>query len=288
MNNVNANTDKKYRKKNRKKTIVAAFIITGILTVPVLAWFSLTNTPTVNEIAMSAGVTGALKISLTENGVYGDEINLSEVIPDNVVTRPITSNNGVNFYKPIYSASGVVQSIESTPLSASELALVTNKKDGEGGYILRADFYLLAESPNPGTVAIKLTGSGVPGSDGAYTIITDKNGGDAAKATRISFTANNQTAVVEPLADVSVAGNSAQMVMSGFSSLHTIKQGQNGMFLNTSTNTYSNAISETLFNINTNTKTKVTMYIWIEGSDRDCINDIASDSFGLKIKFYSE
>ena len=67
--------------------------------------------------------------------------------------------------------------------------------------------------------------------------------------------------------------------------LTTLKQGQNYLFMNSGNTAYDQKVSGEIFKMNTNTPVKVTMTIWIEGADKDCINEIAGDVLKSRIQF---
>lgn len=92
----------------------------------------------------------------------------------------------------------------------------------------------------------------------------------------------------EPNADGSATGASTdQYAMTGYSSLTTIKQSTNGKYKLASAAGYSSDVSDDLFEIPVDTATKVTVYIWIEGADKDCVNEIASKVLTTSLQFTS-
>ncbi|MBQ3544518.1 MAG: hypothetical protein IJA34_05985 [Lachnospiraceae bacterium] len=52
--------------------------------------------------------------------------------------------------------------------------------------------------------------------------------------------------------------------------------------------TYTDYVSEELFRIPTNQAVEVTMYIWLEGADKECVNKIVGNAINAQIRFISE
>ncbi|WP_167954747.1 hypothetical protein [Anaerosporobacter faecicola] len=247
-----------------------------VLTTASYAWFSISNQPKVEDITLTAGTFGGLTISKTNTGTFGNTVNLSTDIGNNTVLRPITTPNGKDFYKPVYGTSGKVTGVENSKVS--DLTTISNKTQADGGYIASSTFYLKATGGSRSSVKVQLA---------AGTKVANKDSGQAAYAARIAFVLDNGTCVVfEPNADGSATGASTDQYAMA-SSLTTIKQSTNGKFKATSGATYSSDVSADLFEIPVDTATKVTVYIWIEGSDKDCVNEIASKVLTTSLQFTS-
>ena len=69
---------------------------------------------------------------------------------------------------------------------------------------------------------------------------------------------------------------------------NNIKQHSNGSFY-TGTNVNEGlAKTANIFNLNNNTSTKITMRIWLDGADRECVNAIKGQDVGINIQFGSD
>lgn len=287
------NSEKSQVSRKKIKTAVisvcASIVLLGTTT---FAWFTLTNQARVGELTLKAGTTGGLLIGHTDTTVSTDPLTL--ISKDGNISycvRPITSVDGKEFYKPIYNTDGIVTDIENNPTPISD---IDNATENDGGCLLTYKFYLKAESNSINhDVGIKLA-SDQAVANGVGTSIKNAvaNTTGAETAMRISFTVGNQTTVYEPNANTSVTTKAAQEQMSGWSSLKTVKQANNGgLFASApalpgATNvTYDSTTSPELFKIPINTATEVTMNIWLEGADEDCVNEIASDDMLANIVF---
>ena len=287
------NSEKSQVSRKKIKTAIisvcASIVLLGTTT---FAWFTLTNQARVGELTLKAGTAGGLLIGNTAQTVSTDPLLLTSKNGNtSYCVRPITSVDGKSFYKPIYNTDGIVTDIEGNPTTISTIA---NKTEKDGGYILSYTFFLKAESNSiTHDVGIKLA-SNQAVANGIGTSIKQAAGNTAGAETamRMSFTVGNTTTVYEPNADSSVATNTTQEQMSGWTSLQTIKQtsANTGLFAATpalpgASVTYNSTTSPELFKIPINTATEVTLNIWLEGADEDCVNEIAADDMLANIVF---
>lgn len=296
-NSVKEQKSKKKTKNTAKKIRTIAFclmtlVVTG--TTVVLAWFSLTNQAQVSSLSIQAGTSAGLKIGNTADDVTHESINLKTTDAQNksFCVKPVTSDNGVDFYLPVYNEAGIVSSISHTAASLSD---ISNKTEANGGYMISYTVYLLAESKTmTGNVGIRLASEDAD-SDHAGTYVTPKSGNTtgAEASIRMSFTANNTTTVYEPNANVSVTGASDSQYKAGnWSQLKTVKQtsAKSGLFapekaLPGASVTYNSLTSDELFKIKVNEVTPVKINIWLEGADKDCINNIMTNDMVCNIQF---
>ena len=134
-------TEKKKKKTGRdlRSKIIMTCLCVAMLGGATFAWFSVSNTPRVNNLALVAGTSGDLKIANTEAGPYGDELDLSAGDGGNmkdVKLNPATTQNGRDFYAPVYTEN-TVTGVENIPSDK----LNTN-------YVYEKTFYLKAETAN--------------------------------------------------------------------------------------------------------------------------------------------
>lgn len=281
---------KKIKNKKVKAMIVTMMLCVLMLSVTTYAWFKLTNSPSVSKLSLKAGTVGTLQISKNANNGFSDTIDLTALVPENACLRPLTTVNGKNFYKPIYSNQGKVNGVEANSLTQAQMTAIANKSEKDGGYLVQVEFYLKASTSENKNIGIKLAGTGVEGAaPGDHTKVENSTNADtAAAAIRVSFEANNQVAVFEPNADEVLTRDGEQYAMNGWSALKTIQQGKNYKFKRAGGNAYDQSVSDELFTIPTNQPVKVTMRIWIEGADPDCVNDITGNVLSTQIKFISQ
>ncbi|MDE7063590.1 MAG: hypothetical protein K2O73_10165 [Lachnospiraceae bacterium] len=290
MENVENRTGKKECKKSsktvRKKNSagdVRGKVITLCLCIVLLgtatyAWFTVSNTPRVTNLALIAGTSGNLKIADYEQGPYGDVLDLATGSGGNmrdVELNPTTTQNGRDFYAPLYTEERVT-GVEDIPSGE----LNTN-------YVYEKTFYLKAETENSSTRRTRRFDVFFAGthSDGGTYINNASNNSSAASAVRISFTlADGTTFIYEPNTDVHVSGVSATNgLASGYGGYSTIQQSSNRRFAGSPDNN-----SQRLFTVTENTPMRVTMRVWIEGTDPDCINDISASEIIGQIQFVSK
>lgn len=278
---------------NLKKILITTLLIVLVTAGGVFAWFTVSNRARVENLSMVADHSGNLQIADDMGngpGEYSDVLDLSTAKNDvdmkEVVLSPVTTKDGINFYTPDYDSSS------KTVSSVTELKDVEKLKKY---YIYEKKFYLRAGQTDKSAAAatikrsydIALYGS-TNKNDGCYIIgSVSENGETAANAIRISFTLDDGTTYVyEPNADVHNSDNHRAENALGneygnFARLY--QQRGNGTFIVSSKNNES----EKMFTMSENTDVKVTMRIWIEGTDNDCTNSIASDMVAGQIQFVS-
>lgn len=290
--NIEKITKQKRTKRQRvMATVVAAVSSVALLTTATYAWFSLTNAAQVNQLTLRAGTTGSLLISNSATDGFSEAIDLD--LPEDCCLRPLSTLNGTSFHKPIYGTDGVVESVDTTPITSTTLDGMVNKSEANGGWIIKKTFYLKANTKSELTeVGIKLL---APKNTESGTTI-DNGSADTygAEAIRLSFTCkdvNNNivTKILEPNADHTFIEAADQAALAGWSNLSTIKQSGTGYkFSNDNGTSYTDYVSEELFRIPTNQAVEVTMYIWLEGADKECVNKIVGNAINAQIRFISE
>lgn len=276
--------------KTRKHKILAslgvAIISVLLLSTGVYAWFSLTNAPSVHNLTLRAGTSGSLMISNERDTGYSDSITLE--LSEDCCLRPITTNNGVSFYKPIYGANGVVHSVTSTAVSDEEMAGMINATEENGGWLIKKTFYLKSSATELDSIDIRLMAPISNREEGTVVknASEDTNG---AEAIRISFTYNGTTGIVEPNADAKTDEQDVnQAFMPGWKEMKVIKQGANSYFSSDGGTTFTEGESEVMFRIPTNQPAEITMYIWLEGADKDCVNAIMGSEIDVQLRFVSK
>lgn len=279
-------------RKKIRVAIVSACASIILLGTTTFAWFTLTNQARVNEIKLKAGTESGLLIGHTPDSLGMEPIDFK--YQENGVSyciRPITSVDGNKFYAPIYGTQGVVTDVEKTPLDINEIC---NKTEEDEGYMLTYKFYLKAESNSiTYPVGIRLASiQAVEEGEGTKVKQTTDTQSGAEAAVRMSFSANGTTTIYEPNSDKIVTSRDEQVEMNGWSSVKTIKQtsSESGLFAENTELPYKKAeytstVSPELFKIPINTATEVTLHIWLEGADKDCVNEIAADELLSNITF---
>ncbi|MGN0375168.1 MAG: hypothetical protein ACI4EN_06660 [Butyrivibrio sp.] len=279
---------KKKTKKNKILTAaITALLCVLFLTTAVYAWFSMTNAPKVSNLVLRAGTAGNLQISNERDTGYSDSITLE--LDGDCCLRPLTTIDGVNFYRPVYGNDGVVESIAPSAITPAEMEGMINAVESEGGWLIKKTFYLKADgSGSDNFIDIKLMSP--IGTRESGTVIRDATEDTyGAEAVRISFTYNGTTGILEPNADVtSKEADASQVSLPGWNNMPVIKQGSDNYFSADGGRTYTQGVSEELFRIPVGEPAEVTMYIWLEGADKECVNSIMGSSVEIELRFISE
>lgn len=281
-------TTKKSTNKKRKFLVGVSVVIFNVLflTTAAYAWFSLTNAPSVHNLVLKAGTSGELLISNERDGEYSDSITLE--IDGESCLRPLTTINGTTFYRPIYGSNGIVERVSGTAVTDSEMESMINAVESEGGWLIKKTFYLKSSASDLKEIDVRLMAP-IPNRESGTVITNAAEDTNAAEAIRISFTYNGVTAVVEPLADVvTKEADPNQAKLAGWDNMSVIKQSSGNNFSADGGRTYTQSVSDKLFDIPTNEPAEVTMYIWLEGADRDCVNAIMGNTINVELRFISE
>lgn len=279
-------------RKKIRGAIVSICVSTILLGTTTFAWFTLTNQAKVSEIKIKAGTESGLLIGHTKDSLGMEPIEFEyQDGGESFCIRPITSVDGTTFYAPIYGDKGIVTGVEDKSLNVTE---ISNKTEEKNGYMLTYKFYLKAESKSiTEPVGIRLASvQAVGANEGTKVNKTEESVVGAEAAIRMSFTANGTTTIYEPNSDVVVVSRTEQAEKKGWSKVKTIKQSGNelGLFakelaLPYGKVDYNSTVSPELFKIPINTATEVTLHIWLEGADKDCVNEIAADELLSNITF---
>lgn len=277
------------KKKRNWKDIRNAFVMfcvmVAMLSTASFAWFTLTDSPTVTSLQLTAATKGGLKVCETSTGDFKNAIELSET-QTKLDGKPLklvpVSPNGAGFSEPVYTGNTV-----------TGLGPVLTADNDLKGIVAKYKYYLKADE---GTVEVGII-TGDPGQtgnlglngdvanlEGSFVRQRTVQDGDVAtmnaeRAIRVGLVVDNGTMIIwEPNYGTGNTGTKATnnvpapvpKVISNVSG--TITTGG------------SNKTSEKLFEVGTTPK-EVTMYIWIEGTDEDCVNEIKTDGIEAQIQF---
>lgn len=284
---------------SRKKVIIISLALMVLSSVVTFAWFSVRNTPRVTNLALVADHHGNLKVADdlgNHPGTYEDVLDLqasanADTMTDTILS-PVTTKDGVDFYYPNFNHAN--QTIESVTKIEDQKELTTQ-------YIYEKTFYLKAgdEKASSETIAkldrqyeIALVGPrSKNGINGSYILqkegtSTGDGNDSAANAIRISLTLEDGTTVIyEPNTDIHNKDTTRAIdgVNHEYGLYSVISQGNNGNFVGSENGNNS----KILFTLHEGKDVKVTMRIWIEGTDIDCTNSIAADQIEGQIQFIS-
>lgn len=297
------NMDNKGKTKPEKKLrskLVVCLLYVAVLSAATYAWFTVSNKPKVLNLALVANAAGDLLIADdlgTGPGVYDNELDLkgarqSPVAMEDVLLQPVTTVDVKTFYEPVYDGDRVVDVREITD------SAILNQN-----YVYQKTFYLKAGSMRKESIGIAATrvkyydilllgpeqsedytGCAIQQLEGMYL----EGSSTAANAIRIAFVLDdgqNEIKVYEPNSTLHNSGEFAINALDAkYGGYETIRQPTPGAEFEGG----DGRNSDVLFTIREETDVKVTMLVWIEGTDVDCTNSIQMDEIVGNIQFVSQ
>lgn len=292
-------TDERKKKAARKAKKIRSIVMMALLCILLLstatyAWFTLSNTAKVANLTMTVGEVNGLRVALpsSNGGAPSDEskwsgkVELPEIKGE---LMPANSRDGKTFSKPVYNEEGQVEKLEA--VKDTEKLTKSNSDSKKQGYYYETTFYIQSLGED---AKVKLVQGENLGNEstrkGTYVRVkeyTNKSKGskNAAAAIRVSLTANGQTKVYEPCADITdKSGTRAELAKGvSFSAVSTdAAQNENGKF--NPGGQYSNIV----LNLKEDEKTLVTLRIWVEGTDDQCVNEIQLEKLVGQLQFVKD
>lgn len=265
--------ENKQRRKRNKKDIRNAFVMLcvtiAMMSTATFAWFTMTDSPTVQGLKMTAAATGGLELSTDKN----DWNSVITVDSDTKSLSPVSTftNTKIDFGTPVY-ANGSVGSI-------TKITDDTELKKSVAVYT----YYIRASLETGGSVDVGLLG-GDGSSTGTYIIrdIANSAKEGAANAIRVGFLVDSTDwFIYEPQSDQHASSSSHKAGNTYAGQESTVQQGVNGKFVKGGSGEKTNK----LFTLSDGNAHTVTMYVWLEGTDDDCVNEIQTDSLKGQIQF---
>ena len=260
----------KQKKRRNGKDIRNAFVMlcvtVAMMSTATYAWFTMTDSPTVEGLKLTAATTGGLEIS-KDQSTWAGSIDFESVDKElsPVSTR---SKTGPAFHTPVYTG-GTVTGVSSSAISDSELQ----------NYVAKYTYYL--RSTGSGSVNV-----GLKGGDGSTTgcyLKAESGDKHVEYSLRVGFYVNNTWFMYEPNANGDKSGVSALQSGDGANPVVPdayCKQNTNGQF------TSGGDKTATMLTLPSGEGgSKIDMYIWIEGTDKDCVNEIMEGTAIGQIQF---
>lgn len=281
-------TNKKWREIRSAVTMMC--VMAAMLSSATFAWFTLTSSPTVSGMQMTAATESGLLVSATgtENSWF-NAIALTESTESKQL-KPVTPTTS-GFCPPVYTGGTVTSLDTALDMAATEgyVAVYEFWMKPEGGTAVnvgliggantQTDLSVNADhvAASSGTVVIEDGGSG------------DKNG---AFAVRIGLLPENSNIadmiVIEPNSDgdFTTDGTAAPTVKDVTDTIAAdfasdVKIKTNGDIEGTDP---AGKISSKVLEVPA-AGTKVTVYIWLEGTDKHCVNEIMADKLKAQLQF---
>jgi hypothetical protein len=298
-------------------------ILLTLVTAATYTWFSLSQTPRVSDMNMFVNVDAGLRLSLDPTAEeWKLQLDLREMIPVTTPLRPVTWVQEENcFYAAAYGIDGRLLPFEFwEPLSDEFNA----NKDTIDGYYIKLNFYARSDTDIKVSLAEALeVDEGINGS-GTYLFgrpiwdpdtLSHKNGGFGAEtAMRIGLRItpvdnmgdpNGEEStffIYEPNADVhldhsvgfvdtpSVTGaqnlvGEEYLIRQGLSLWNEHDPVERDVVVKVFGDFDKNP---TLFSLKEDEMVRIDIYIWMEGQDKDCINEIRDAQILANLQFHTE
>lgn len=312
-------------KKPRKRNIVVYFymilILFSLTSVATYTWFSLSQTPRVSDMNLYVNTQSGFELALTpdaEEWVY--QLDFLDMVDVTTPLRPVTwSEQNQLFFAAEYGIDGRLTG-QWEALSDERNA----NKDNLDGYYIKASFY--ARSGQPVTVSLSPAvevEEGVSGS-GTYLIGTpvwngeqilhDNGGQNAENAVRIGIriTPVDETGaqapgeikfyIYEPNCDTHLDGTTGYVPTPSIDGTSTLI-GDDSLILQTGS-TWTEAypvqrdvvvrelgefLTPTeLFALEAGELVRIDVYVWLEGQDVDCTNQITGAQIIASLQFAAD
>lgn len=298
-------------KKQRNKILIylyLCFILLLLLTVASYTWFSLTQTPRVSDLSMHVATTGGLELALTPDSEEWElQLDFLDMVNETAPLRPVTwSNEEQRFYAAAYGMDG--RQTDQWLALSDEVNANQNNLDGYyivGTFYARSGTYAKVSLSPAVEVDEGLQGSGtyLIGTPiwNAETISHDNGGQGAETAVRVgirvtqvdtdgSAIENSYFYIYEPNADLHIDGSEGYVDTPSIDGTETLIPEDQMIIQTASTWTEAYPVQRTvvikdlgefttpvdLFEIQTGEMFRIDIYIWLEGQDVDCTNQLSS------------
>ena len=299
--------------RRRKRALIYFYILLVLLllcTAATYTWFSLSRTPLVSDLALYVNAPAGLELSPDPAAKeWKLQLNFSELVSESAPLRPITWSQRENrFYSVSYGFDGRVADVNE-PLNDDRHA----NKDNADGYYIKGTFYARTGQKTTVSLASAVeVEEGISGS-GTYVIgkpiwnpseLRHENGGNGAElAIRIGILVEKTDTqgvlnadlpsvfyIYEPNADRHVdEGEEAKYLPTpSFQGAATLVPEDNLIVQTMNSWQESSPVqrdvvvrslgdftSDTeLFELKPDELARISVYVWLEGQDIDCINAI--------------
>lgn len=307
----NSKETKKTRRKRSKRTVqqiklavIMVMVSVLVLSASTFAWYKLNNTAKIEGMKFTADTLGNLQIAEAVDsedandtdglkpGTWNSTLDLA--MTGDTYLLPATTSDGKEFYSPEYDGTGeTVTGVSADALSGDTLNKYVYKKvfyiksgdsiDEKKYYTLKLDDGTLDNGVFNGGTYIKDETTGSYTATNAIRVSFVLGEGAYLDAEQTELGENANTKIWEPYdattADEVQSGTRATDNTSGYGNYSsiTIAQGEDGTLTNNE-----------LCKIMEGKEAKITMYVWIEGTDDDCINEIALDTVVGQVQFIAE
>ena len=236
----------------RKFTFLLSVIAMLVLITATLAWFTLSNFASVNEINLKISTAPNLYIDIENRGT--DVSQWKKVLTNDMVNTSLRAQNAPTLSEqlldPVTSSNGITFAGQS---GNSRNANNTSFVEFKVWFIATKEMYVHLSGQ---TVQVE--------NENATTACTTTETGakaDIVNAVRVSFEDNGSAAIWEPHKGTPVAGQTTFDVGQNFGS------------------------DTRLFHLDTLSPKQITFRIWAEGNDPECDNDVQSANVTFQMLF---
>lgn len=316
---------KQSSKKKKVKLIIIYFYVLLVLftlfTVASYTWFSLSKTPRVSDMQMFINAQTGLEISVTPDAEeWGLQLDFREISDTTSPLRPVTwSNSNQRFYAAVYGYDGRMRN-KWEPLTDARHA----NKNTIDGYYIKSTFYARSGQ----AVDVKLSPAvevdeGIKGS-GTYLIgypewdseeVVHYNGGNGAECAMrigIRITPVNTSGIptgetsefyiYEPNSDMHINGTAGYVETPSIDGTASLVDKDHLILQSASTWTEADPVQRevvihdlgefstdtALFKLEAGEMVKIDLYVWLEGQDVDCSNEINRARIMANIQFATD
>ena len=308
-------------KKHNSRVLIYIWILLillSLLTVASYTWFSLSKTPRVSDMNMYVNAGSGLEIALSwDSGDWGQRLDFRDMSDETAPLRPVTwSEKEQRFYAAVYGIDGRLTD-QWQPLSDANNA----NKNSVFGYYCKAVFYARTDQPVYVSLAQAAVSSDGHDGHGTYligtplwnseTIVHDNGGVGAECAMRIGIRVTpidefgNPTGetpvfyIYEPNADSHLDGSEGYVPTPSIDGTGSLVS-EDKIYTQTTTSwteaypverdvlVYEMGTFDKepeLFHLKAGQMVKLEMYIWLEGQDVDCTNQIQQAQIFANIQF---
>lgn len=289
------------RARSMRNVVMMVLICVLMLSAATYAWFTLSTSAKVANLSMTVGEETSLLIAPDldrggdgKAGEYGSALSfdtdLGVGIDKYTIAAPLlpaTMDTNAAVHKPNYDLEDGTIITGFTKLEDNNSYYMTDTSEDTGAefYCYRTTFYLKTAGSEPVTVQLKEpTGDDMdeykePTNGVGTYIVNSTTNGMGASAVRIRLSADNKAIIYEPLTDKHfTTGTESATVKQNV----TVPTGIAVTDSQESTGTFSSRTGTLEISPE---GTRVTMEIWLEGTDVDCVNQIMGDVIKGQIAF---
>lgn len=299
-------------------------ILLLLLVVASYTWFSLSQTPRVSDMQLHVTTGTGLKLALTPDAAEEDwkqELDFADMVGDHAPLKPVTWSQAQQSFLSIRYGLDGRMSNQWQPLTDEANA----NRDDSNGYYVVGTFYGTTDTDCTVSLAEAVELNEGENGAGTYvigtpvwneqTILHDDGGYGAESAIRLGFritpvlpdgsqkpNTQSEFFIYEPNCDKHVSGNIDYSPTSSIDGMETLID-ESHLFLQTAS-TWSEVSpvqrdvtmkmlgdftsDTTLFSIDNGEIVKIQIYIWLEGQDIDCTNEIDDAQIVANVQFHTD